>query len=253
MTKIEWCDVSWNPVTGCDHAGSPGCDNCYARRMAYRLRGRCGYPARDPFSITIHRYRFDRPYFDWRKPRRVFVNSMGDLFHEEVSKKLIAELFLRILACPQHTFLILTKRPVRMKDILLGAIPYIKGQGQPESRDLFCNIWFGVTAETQEMVDVRVPELMSIPNINRFVSVEPMLEPIDLSADLDSRNHINPLHWVICGAETGPGKRPMELRWARDLLAQCRRTGVPFFFKKDSTGKLPEGMPREFPEHMKLG
>lgn len=258
MTKIEWCDEVWNPVTGCSHAGSPGCDNCYAKRMANRLRGRCGYPQDNPFAVTVHRNRFDLPR-RWKKPRRVFVNSMGDLFHEEVPHETITDIFRVMVSCPQHTFMVLTKRPKRMRSFMFGRIPGIKGHGKP-SFDLLVNIWLGVTAENQEQADKRIPILLDVPAKVRFVSVEPMLGPVDIwrwlpQVDGDRvpfeirKTMIAPprkIDWVICGAETGPGKRKMQLEWATTLMNQCRNAGVPFFFKKDSFGGQG-GMPREFP------
>ena len=251
MTKIEWCTETWNPVTGCSHSGSPGCDNCYARRMAYRLKGRCGYPQVAPFSIVFHRSRLNLP-FKWRKPRLIFVNSMGDLFHEEVPLRVIFEVFKVMKANSRHTFLVLTKRSRRLQEILMGEIPYIKNKTEFEDDCwpldyLFQNVWFGVTVENQEVAYERIPDLMFTPDIKRFISVEPMLGPIDLRPYLDKRNFVNPIHWVICGAETGPGKRLMDLEWAYDLYDQCRMNDKPFFFKKDSTGRQAD-LPREFPK-----
>lgn len=238
MTKIEWCDEVWNPVTGCSHSGSPGCDNCYAKRMATRLRGRYGYPQKKPFAITVHPNRFDVPR-RWRMPRHVFVNSMGDLFHEDVPRDVIADIFRIMLSHPEHIFLILTKRPARMRDFVRDSIPKVKDAGVPRSKDLFINIWMGVTAENQEYADKRIPILLDTPAYVRFVSVEPMLGPVNLP-------QVHSLDWVICGAETGPRKRPMDIDWAVSLMHQCKTADVPFFFKKDSLGNQA-GMPREFP------
>ncbi len=261
MSKIEWCDETWNPVTGCTPI-SEGCLNCYAQRMSKRLAGRCGYDAKDPFEITEHKQMWDRPY-KWKKPRRVFVCSMGDLFHNQVPHFMIDNVLELVKALPQHTFIILTKRPeniitwaattnARHDDIWRWSDGGIK------------NLWLGVTVENRAAVYQRIPRLLEIPAAVRFISVEPMLESIDItpfiwpvceqcprgysfeeareagkitynrqSMVLASNQYLD---WVICGAETGTGKREMKTEWASDLQTQCVRAEVPFFFKKDSDG-----------------
>jgi len=220
-TKIEWCDETWNPLTGCSPI-SEGCAHCYARRMAYRLRGRFGYPADDPFRPVFHAENFDKPLF-WRKSRKIFVCSMGDLFHKDMPRAWQDEVWRRMIYYDKHTYIILTKRP---ENILLNnnmIWPFY--------------IWLGVTAENQRCADERVPDLLKVRAGVRFVSVEPCLERVDL------RPYLGPdkINWVICGAETGPGARRMEFSWARDLRVQCAQAGVPFFMKKVSK-------PRDEPE-----
>jgi protein gp37 len=160
-TKIEWAEESWNPVTGCDPV-SPACRNCYAKPMAYRLRGRCGYPADEPFRVTMHPDKLDRPK-RWKDPRRVFVVSMGDLFHAAVPGDYRDMILDVIRDTPRHTYLMLTKRPERMAD-------YFTRQPVPD------NCMIGVTVEGQQRADERLPILRAIDAPVRFVSVEPLLE-----------------------------------------------------------------------------
>ena len=282
-TRIEWAEVVWNPITGCTLI-SEGCQNCYARRMANRLRGRCGYPADDPFKVTLHKDRLEEP-LRWKKPRRVFVCSMGDLFHEDVPFEFIASVFGVMANSLQNTYMVLTKRPQRMKEffdwLYLSAASYYARDHRTVSYDddrinvfimkiaseyginldfmrkwpLF-NVWLGVTAENQARADERIPILLQMPAAVRFVSVEPMLGPLDiyrwLRCHICSNNgsYYNPnsdeveechicssedpslLDWVICGGETGPGARPVHPDWVRSLRNQCQDAGVPFFFKQ---------------------
>lgn len=243
-TKIEWADAVWNPVTGCTPS-SQGCQNCYAQRMAKRLAGRCGYPADDPFRVTLHPEKLEEP-LHWKKPRRVFVCSMGDLFHEDVPFEFIEQVFEVMRKAEQHMFLVLTKRPRRAKMFLDPNLRSDTFKNWP-----FPNAWLGVTAENQRMADERIPILLETPASVRFVSCEPLLGPIDLGQWLecptcagsgeiynpiedafeDCPAHFSPLHWVIAGGETGPGARPMHPDWVRTLRDQCQVAGVPFFFK----------------------
>lgn len=245
-TKIEWAAETWNPTTGCSPV-SEGCQNCYARRMANRLRGRFGYPADDPFRPTFHHDRLNVPY-TWKKSRLVFVCSMGDLFHNSIPLQVINTVFIRMVNADWHTYILLTKRPERMKEFMMIG----------EWRSSMPYVWLGVTAENQKRADERIPILLQIPAAVRFVSVEPMLGPINLREmahhndwHIDALDTSDPdfkLKWVICGAETGLGSRPMELSWARDLRNQCREAGIPFFFKKAS-GQTPDDlMVREYPK-----
>lgn len=260
-TEIEWCEETWSPVTGCTPI-SAGCRNCYARRMANRLRGRFGYPADDPFRVTFHPGRLDKP-LGWKKPRMIFVCSMGDLFHKDVDKWERDDIFSSMTRAPQHIYMVLTKRP----EIMFDYFHMPKGQGKFKTRygilDENPNIWLGVTAENQEEADRRIPILLQIPAAVHFVSVEPMLGAVDFSKGdgglgyfkfvRDEPNRFSAklrgLDWIICGAETGPGKRHMKTEWARDLRDQCAAASVPFFFKKDSNknrllnGKMYEEMP----------
>jgi len=254
-TKIEWATHSWNPVTGCTPV-SEGCQNCYAQRMANRLRGRCGYPADDPFRVTLHPERLGEP-LRWRKPSRVFVCSMGDLFHPDVQPIWLSMIFNVIRECPQHTFMVLTKRPEIALEHLGNAMlqPYF---GLP-------NLWIGVTAENQQRADERIPILLQIPAAVRFISVEPMLGPIRLQRDWLmcpggaeyghgmslTRVHAGGccdrhprIHWVICGSESGPNHRKTKIEWIRDLREQCISANVPFFLKQMEINgrmvKMPE-------------
>lgn len=245
-TNIEWCDESWNPVTGCTPV-SEGCENCYARRMANRLSGRFGYPADDPFRVTFHPDRLDEPV-RLKKAKRIFVCSMGDLFHEDVQTEWIDDILAVIAACPQHTFLVLTKRPKNIEAKLY------EGTLENPARELgggdfLPNLWLGVTAENQQRADERIPVLldpMRTPGFKKFVSVEPCLESIHIPPVFLGPGKVE---WVICGAETSRGARHMDPAWALDLLAQCRVAVVPFFIKKMSKRQpIPEAvMVRELP------
>lgn len=248
--KIKDLIKTWSPITGCRPI-SEGCRNCYAKRMATRLRGRFGYPADEPFRVTYHFDRLDQP-LKWRKPRMIFVCSMGDLFHGQVPFESINQIIKIITLCKQHTFLILTKRPKRMAEYFKHLEYLLQIVG--ESRLPIPNLWLGVTAENQQRADERIPVLLQIPAVVRFVSAEPMLGPVNLklsdyaiSGDSHSVRRAF-LNWVICGAETGPGARTMGLSWARDLRDQCKEAGVPFFFKR-ATGETPDDlMIREYPK-----
>ena len=258
-TKIEWATDSWNVVSGCSKI-SEGCLNCYAERMAHRLRGRFGYPEDDPFRVTFHPDRLEEP-LSWRKPRRVFVASMGDLFHEDVDDEWLDLVFAVMGMARQHTFLLLTKRPTRMRDYLrqvtegtrklagsacyglvrgaLGGLAVLDwmAEGMP-------NVWCGVTAENQERAEERVPVLLDVPAKIRFVSCEPLLGPVDLSPWT--------VDWVIVGAESGSGARPMEADWVRSLRDQCKQARASFYFKQSVVnGKkisLPELDGRQWAE-----
>ena len=238
-TKIEWAERTWNPVTGCTPI-SEGCQNCYAERMSKRLAGRAGYPAEEPFQVTLHPDRLEEP-LRWRKARKVFVCSMSDLFHDDVPDDFIEKVFNVMDRCGAehnatgnrgHIFMVLTKRPHRMKAFVdrwwrsfqaHGVEPYME------------RIWLGVTAENQDQADKRIPILLQIPAAVKFVSVEPMLGRLTLD-DYINAYYPGPLgdgiSWVICGGETGPGARPMHPDWVRSLRDQCEEAGVPFFFKQ---------------------
>lgn len=261
-TKIEWTEETWNPVTGCTPI-SEGCAHCYAKRMARRLAGRCGYPRGDGFEVTLHPDRLDQP-LRWKKPRRVFVCSMGDLFHERVPFYGIADVFHTMMgecsgeAAPRHIYQLLTKRPWRALDFFAWLA---KQDGHDEAwlgglgawmryqRALPSYIWLGVTAENQARADERIPLLLQTPAAVRFVSVEPMLGSVDMDFGIPCAGQpANNVDWVICGGETGPGARPMDPGWARDLRDQCRAADVPFFMKKMSGGGQPPAdlMVREY-------
>lgn len=225
-TKIEWATHTWNPVTGCTPI-SEGCEHCYAARMAKRLAGRCGYPQDDPFRPgTFHANRLNDP-LKIKKSSMIFVCSMGDLFHESVDVDVIFKILEVIDKASHHTYVLLTKRPETMRS-------FFEITGDWDSSE-WPNVWLGVTAENQARADERIPILLSIQAAVRFVSVEPMLGPVDLTHDLDGfrcdENYGERLDWVICGGETGPGARPMHPDWARSLRDQCKAEGIPFFFK----------------------
>ncbi len=243
-TKIEWATETWNPVTGCTPV-SEACQNCYAKRMANRLRGRFGYPEDEPFKVALHPEKLDEP-LRWKKPRRVFVCSMSDLFHEEVPFIVIAKIFGIMHTANQHTYIVLTKRPERMAEFIKWFTgPSWRGAWPQE----YPHVWLGVTAENQARFDERVDILKQIPAAVHFVSIEPMLGPIvmrqkandereiiqaTMMGVLDdySRPVMHGIDWVICGGETGPGARPMHPDWVRSLRDQCQEAGTPFFFKQ---------------------
>lgn len=250
-TSIEWTELSWNPVTGCTPI-SPGCAHCYAKRMAKRLAGRCGYPAApNEFTPTYHPQRLNEPR-KIKRPSRIFVASMGDLFHNQIPWEYVVEIFRVMYECPQHIFQVLTKRPLNAQHFMQWAQRY-KFMQKP-----LPNVWLGVTAENQEQANKRIPVLLQIPAVVRFVSVEPLLGRLDLTRWLtattgqhwqeghpESPYPERPggytewwpcLNWLICGGETGPGARYMEREWARSLLAQCLEAKVPFFFKSWGAG-----------------
>jgi protein gp37 len=272
-SKIEWTESTWNPVVGCTKV-SEGCKNCYAERMAGRLAamGQGQYRAvikadanEKPIGwsgdICCVEKSLEKP-LHWRKPRMIFVCSMGDLFHEDVPFDYIDKVFAVMALCPQHTFQILTKRPQRMLEYLLtenrqAIIDWQKVQiwrklhgveDAPWTRDLqklpatklpLPNVWLGVTAENQAAADERIPLMLQCPAAVRFVSYEPALGPLDLTPWL-FRNDVvdgspvprSGLRWIICGGESGPGARPMHPNWARQVRDDCDAAGVPFFFKQ---------------------
>ncbi len=252
-SKIEWTDETWNPVTGCTKI-SAGCKNCYAERMSKRLAGRFGYPEGEPFEVSFHADKLEQP-LRWKKPRRIFVCSMGDLFHNSVPDVWIFAMFKTMAQCQHHTFQILTKRPARMADLLelwikIG-VTWVEGI----TRIPLPNVHIGVTCENQAAADERIPLLLQTPAAKRFVSIEPMLGPISLNLATDCDKQCNEhqeaycpgtvgkcigqmdLDQVIVGAETGPGKRFMDNEWAMRIRNQCQAAEVPFFFKKDSDGE----------------
>lgn len=231
---IEWTDATWNPVTGCTRV-SEGCRNCYMARTVPRQ-------GLDPWKVVLHPNRLEQP-LRWQKPRRIFVNSLSDLFHEDVPDEFIEQVFGIMASCPRHTFQVLTKRPKRMYDWMQDRHPwtthppvvYEESSWPPK------NVWLGVSVENQETADERIPLLLQTPAAVRFVSAEPLLGPVDLDQALwfydveaapNVRGLLNKLHWVIVGGESGPGARPMHPDWARSIRDQCHATGVPFFFKQ---------------------
>ena len=215
LSSIEWTDVTWNPATGCTKV-SPGCAHCYAEAIAPRsFRGR-------PFTeVKFHPERLNQP-LGWRKPRRVFVNSMSDLFHESLTVAQIYDVFEVMRRCPQHVFQVLTKRPERMRSLLRGVIA---GHEAP-----LPNVWLGVSVENQAMADERIPLLLDTPAALRFLSVEPLLGPVDLSYWLSIECH-RP-DWVIVGGESGPKARACPVDAIRAVVKKCRAAGVSVFVKQ---------------------
>lgn len=238
-TKIEWAKDVWNPVTGCTKV-SQGCKNCYAERMFNRLAAMENMPqyfGRKFSEVECHPERLSQP-LHWKKPRRIFVNSMSDLFHEDVPFEFIDEVFRIIAVRPQHIFMILTKRPLRMREYFSQS-EYCVGIEQIK------NIWLGVSVENQKTANERIPLLLQTLAAVRFISAEPLLGNIDLTKInnkdegltrfnvLTNNNFLfGHLHWVICGGESGPHARPMHPDWARSLRDQCKEANVPFFFKQ---------------------
>lgn len=251
MTSIEWTDVTWNPVTGCSKV-SPGCAHCYAERVTHRFNRDAlpWTPANAAVNVVLHPERLDAP-LHWRKPRRVFVNSMSDLFHENVPDEFIARVFAVMALSPWHTYQVLTKRPelmhAYMTDFALRVnahgwpegvpmAPRFRANGLPNAVDWpLPNVWLGVSVENQHWADERIPLLLQTPAAVRFVSCEPLLGPVDLSRWMGCNDPgcCTPwLDWVIVGGESGPKARPMDLAWARSLRDQCRAASVPFFMKQ---------------------
>lgn len=229
-SAIEWTDATWNPTTGCDRV-SPGCDNCYALTLAKRLKA-MGQPKYqtdgDPrtsgpgFGLTTHEDTLDVPR-TWRAPRRVFVNSMSDLFHPRVPDEFVRRVFGVMAETPRHQYQVLTKRP-RRAAAMADSLPWTP------------NIWLGTSIESNEYVD-RADQLRRVPAAVRFLSCEPLLGPLD-ELILDG------LGWVIVGGESGAGARPMHIDWVRDLRDRATRAGVPFFFKQWG-GRTPKAGGRQ--------
>lgn len=224
-SRIEWTQTTWNPVTGCTKI-SPGCKFCYAERFAERFRGVSGHPYEQGFDLKLHPGRLDQP-LSWRKPRVVFVNSMSDLFHEGIPADFVRRVFEVMRQARHHTFQVLTKRPENLTRFVQDHLDKI-----PE------NVWLGVSVETQQYA-WRIDYLRQVPSRLRFLSCEPLLGPLNLD--------LTGIHWVIVGGESGPGARPMRVKWARHILRQCKNQNVPFFFKqwggvhKGRTGRVLDG------------
>lgn len=232
QSTIEWTNWTWNPVTGCTKV-SQGCKNCYAERMARRLKAMGSPRYTNGFQVTLHDDLVDLPR-RWKSPRLVFVNSMSDLFHEAVPDEFIVRVFNVMADCPKHTFQVLTKRSLRLREL---------GPHLPWTT----NIWMGVSIEDSRVVD-RIENLRETPALVRFLSCEPLIGPL-------KELNLEGIHWLIAGGESGPKSRPMDGDWVRDLRDQCVRANVAFFFKqwggtrKDLTGRLLDGLTfDEFPE-----
>jgi protein gp37 len=268
-TGISWTDATWNPVRGCSRV-SEGCRNCYAERVAARFSG----PGQ-PYEYEADRERKGSKWtgvvrliperladpLRWKKPRRIFVNSMSDLFHEKLTNEEIAAVFGVMAAAPQHTFQVLTKRARRMREwfewvVGLECDPWTEchaaalaldvddtihtRSGSDGKRNVWPlrNVWLGVSVENQEAADERIPELLRTPAAVRFLSCEPLIGPVDLRMGGASMPEYAPhrplpsLNWVIAGCESGPGARECKVEWLRSLRDQCAAAGVPYFLKQ---------------------
>ncbi len=215
-SAIEWTDATWNPVTGCTQV-SPGCDHCYALTFAERFRGVPGHPYEQGFDLKLWPERLELP-LKWRRPRRIFVNSMSDLFHRDVPDEYIHRVFETMVKADWHIFQVLTKRSARLKR-LGPTLPW-----RP-------HIWAGVSVE-QDRYDWRADHLRQVPAHVRFISAEPLLGPLD-QLGLDG------IHWLITGGESGHGHRPCDPQWVRDLRDRCQSSGV-LFFHKQWGGRTPK-------------
>ncbi|MGC4105096.1 MAG: phage Gp37/Gp68 family protein [Thermomicrobiales bacterium] len=223
-SSIEWTEATWNPITGCTKV-SQGCKHCYAERMAKRLQAMGAQNYRNGFSLTLHPHMLELPKA-WKRPRKIFVNSMSDIFHPDVPTEFILEMWDVMLAAPQHQYQLLTKRPERLAEIesLVAWAP---------------QIWMGVTVESARHLD-RIDLLRGSGAFVKFLSLEPLLGPLQ-SMDLTM------IDWAIVGGESGPKARPLEYEWVIDIRDQCLAQQVSFFFKqwggvrKKSAGRLLDG------------
>ena len=258
-SAIEWTDATWNPTTGCTKV-SPGCAHCYIERTpAFRITGNRFVHGKT--DIEIFHDRLAQP-LHWRKPRRVFVNSLSDLFHEDISDAFIDRVFAVMARAPQHTFQVLTKRPAR-----LLAWATRRGPVYDDASDFVAlaiadgdaseiypiefawplpNVWLGVSVENQHFADERIPLLLQTPSAVRFISAEPLLGPVTLERSLACDHHGacgnghdcaastygRQLDWVIVGGESGPKSRDCQVEWIRSIQRQCQATGVPCFVKQ---------------------
>jgi protein gp37 len=223
-SPIEWTDATWNPVTGCDKI-SPGCKHCYAERMAKRLRAAGNPNYKNGFDLTLQPQMLTRP-LEWKKPKNIFVNSMSDLFHEDVPLHYIQQVFDVMNRANWHQYQILTKRAERIHELS----PHLKWAP---------HIWMGVSVETAKYLD-RIDHLRKAGSHVKFLSLEPLLGPLH-------KMNLRGIDWAIVGGESGPGARPVDPAWVIDIRDQCLNAGVAFFFKqwggvqKKKTGRILEG------------
>ena len=274
---ISWTDATWNCLAGCE-AVSPGCANCYAATMTRRLEAMgqkdyTGLTTAKHFNGTVRCLpdKLSIP-LKWRKSRRVFVNSMSDLFHEDVPDEFIDRVFAVMALCPNHTFQVLTKRAERMQAYMelldIVRLSTAVGEFKPRVREddpwltpwredvvapfertgAIPNVWLGVSCERQQEADERIPWLLKTPAAVRFLSCEPLLGPIDLHGDIEKwaadcwiyrgwhsrMDKVNPIQWVIVGGESGGNRRSCQLAWITSIVEQCKAAGVPVFVKQDA-------------------
>lgn len=215
-STIEWTDATWNPVTGCTKV-SPGCKHCYALTLAERFRGVPGHPYEQGFDLRLWPQRVSLP-LTWKQPRRIFVNSMSDLFHENIPEDFIDSVFATMRQASWHQFQVLTKRPDRMAR-------YVASRANLTLTHP--NVWLGTSVEMQLYIR-RAAAVAELTAAVRFLSCEPLLGPLDLRSVLSPTS----INWVIVGGESGHGARPMKPEWVRDIRDQCRSAGVAFFFKQ---------------------
>lgn len=231
QSNIEWTDATWNPVTGCTEV-SPGCDHCYAKTFAERWRGIPGHPYEQGFDIRLWPERLEMP-LKWKRPKRIFTNSMSDLFHKDVPDDFILRVFEVMAKADWHIFQVLTKRA----DRLLNLVPKISRQiGLYNDTSWPSHIWMGVSVETIQY-EWRVKKLQQVPAPIRFISAEPLLDSLKT---LDLRN----IDWLIAGGESGPKHRPCNPQWVRELRDNCLKNNVAFFFKQWG-GRHPKANGRE--------
>lgn len=247
-TKIEWTEATWNPIRGCSRV-SEGCRNCYAERQAIRQAGEGGAYEGLVTITNGHpqwtgkiRFSFKKLVepLHWRKPRRIFVNSMSDLFHEGVEDHEISCVFSVMEAAQRHTFQVLTKRPERMKSWVEKFDKWLRYAGETTFAQRHPNVWLGVSVENQATAEERIPTLLRTPAAVRWISAEPLLGPVYLN-NLHPPNYGSAfthtfgwpsVDWVVVGGESGPGARPMSLRWARSVVEDCQAYSVPVFVKQ---------------------
>lgn len=224
LSHIEWTDATWNPVTGCTKI-SEGCRNCYAHTMAKRLVAMNNPRYVNGFNVTLHHDLIDTP-LKWKKPRKIFVNSMSDLFHKEVPLEFIISVFSTMTQAHWHNYQVLTKRSDRLVE-LAKYLPWPN------------NVWQGVSVEDSRVLH-RIDDLRQVPAAVRFLSVEPLIGPL-------GKLNLEGIHWVIVGGESGHGARPIEEEWVREIRDQCIEQNVAFFFKqwggvqKHRTGRILDG------------
>ena len=214
VSRIEWTDATWNPIRGCTKI-SPGCKHCYAERFAERFRGVKGHPFEQGFDLRLVPEKLAEP-LRWSEPRMIFVNSMSDLFHEEVPLSYILRVAATMHLARWHTYQVLTKRSKRLREVLCGPL---EDAAKEE------HIWWGVSVEDRNYGLPRIADLQATPAAVRFLSVEPLLEDL-------GKLPLKGISWVIVGGESGPGARPMREAWVLSIREQCEASNIPFFFKQ---------------------